>query len=295
MKLGVTFPQTEIGRDPGAIREFAQAAEEMGFDHLGAYEHVLGANPNSRPEWRSPYTHMTTFHEPFVLFGYLAAITSRIELVTQVLILPQRPTALVAKQAAELDVLSNGRLRLGIGVGWNEVEYEALGQNFHDRGRRIEEQVRVLRELWTHESVTFKGRWHQITDAGINPMPVQRPIPIWMGGENDAVLKRIARLADGCFPRVQPDESGNALIERLQAYIKDAGREPNDVGIQGGISARTGAEQEWVNTAESWSRLGATHLSFNTMGAGFTKLDEHLTAMHRFMDSVGKLRVSPAG
>ena len=177
MKVGVVFPQTEIGADPTAVKDYAQASEDLGFSHLLAYDHVLGANPASRPDWRAPYSHLDMFHEPFVLFGYLAGLTQRIELVTGIIILPQRQTVLVAKQAAALDVLSKGRLRLGIGIGWNAVEYEALGEDFKNRGRRSEEQIDVLRKLWTQQLVTYNGQWHKITDAGINPLPVQRPIP----------------------------------------------------------------------------------------------------------------------
>ena len=175
------FPQTEIGEDPIAIRDYAQAAEELGYRHLLIYDHVLGASTVNRPDWRGPYTSDTLFHEPFVLFGYLAGLTQRIELVTGVIILPQRQTALVAKQAAEIDVLSGGRLRLGVGIGWNEVEYQALGEDFHNRGARMEEQIDVLRALWTQPVVSFAGRWHQIEAAGIKPLPIQRPIPIWIG------------------------------------------------------------------------------------------------------------------
>src|SRR5215475_7588104 len=177
MRIGVVFPQTEIGSDPGAVREYAQAAEELGYSHILAYDHVLGANTASRPGWRGPYTSETQFHEPFVLFGYLAGLTQKIELVTGIIILPQRQTALVAKQAAEIDVLSGGRLRLGVGIGWNEVEYAAQGEDFHNRGKRIEEQVTLLRELWTNPLVQFDGEYHHVPDAGLKPMPVQRPIP----------------------------------------------------------------------------------------------------------------------
>ena len=209
MQIGAIFPQTEIGQDPGVIREYAQAVEELGYGHLLAFDHVLGADTSTRPDWRGPYTSKTMFHEPLVLYGYLAAITQRIELVTGIIILPQRQTALVAKQAAEVDVLSGGRLRLGVGIGWNDVEYEALGENFHNRGRRSEEQVELLRELWTKEAVTFEGRWHRVTAAGINPLPVQRPIPLWFGsGPTDAALQRIARLGDGWFPQFRPDDEG---------------------------------------------------------------------------------------
>src|SRR5438105_2091500 len=194
MRIGVVFPQTEIGSDPSVIRDYAQAAESIGYKHLLVYDHVLGASTEHRPDWRGPYTSETPFHEPFVLFGYLAAITQQLELVMGVLVLPQRQTALVAKQAAEVDVLSGGRLRLGVGIGWNQVEYEALGEDFHNRGKRIEEQITLLRELWTEPVVDFTGRWHRVAEAGVNPLPMQRPIPIWMGGYADVVLERAGRM-----------------------------------------------------------------------------------------------------
>src|SRR6185503_1086777 len=185
MRLGVVFPQLEIGADPAVIKDYAQTTEGLGYDYLLAFDHVLGANPNRLGGWQGPYTHESMFHEPFVLFGYLAGLTQRLELVTGVIILPQRQTVLVAKQAAEVDVLSGGRLRLGIGTGWNQVEYESLGASFADRGERIVEQVDLLRRLWTEPLVSFEGRWHRVSGAGLNPLPVQRPIPIWMGGWDD--------------------------------------------------------------------------------------------------------------
>src|SRR5579884_2081327 len=230
MYVGVVFPQNEIGADPAAIREYAQTVEELGYDHLMAYDHVLGADPTNRPGWRG-YTYKDLFHEPFVLFGYLAALT-KLELVTGVIILPQRQTALVAKQAAEVDVLSGGKMRLGIGVGWNPVEYEALGMDFHKRGRVIEEQVEVLRLLWSQEIVTYKGRFHTISEAGLNPLPVRRSIPIWMGGTADVLLRRSARLADGWFPQGQPDAQMQEAIGRLRNYLREAGRDPEAFGIE---------------------------------------------------------------
>jgi probable F420-dependent oxidoreductase len=240
MRFGVVFPQTEIGTDPITIRDYAQAAEELGYHHILAYDHVIGANPASRPGWRPPYTHQNTFHEPFVLFGYLAALTKKIELVTGIIILPQRQTILVAKQAAALDVLSSGRLRLGIGIGWNPVEYEALGENFKNRGRRSEEQVEVMRKLWTQELVTFEGNWHKITDAGLNPLPIQRPIPIWFGGSDDRALRRLARLGDGWFPLLEPDDRCRAAIEKIHSYAREAGRDPGHIGIEGRITFAEG-------------------------------------------------------
>src|SRR5215467_10313993 len=191
MRFGVVFPQTEIGTDPAVTREFAQTAETLGYQHILAYDHVIGANTASRPGWRPPYTHKDSFHEPFVLFSYLAGLTKTIELVTGIIILPQRQTILVAKQAASLDVLSKGRLRLGVGIGWNPVEYEALGQDFSNRGRRSEEQIDLMRKLWAQDIITYKGRWHTVTDAGLNPLPPRRAIPIWLGGMAPQVIERV--------------------------------------------------------------------------------------------------------
>jgi len=282
MHYGVVFPQTEIGKDPSAIRDFAQAAEELGYHHLLAYDHVVGANPASRPGWRPPYTYKDTFHEPFVLFGYLAGLTKRIELVTGVIILPQRQTVLVAKQAAALDVLSGGRLRLGIGIGWNPVEYEALGENFKNRGRRSEEQVEVMRKLWTQELVTFEGEWYKITDAGLNPLPIQRPIPIWFGGGHDQTLRRVARLGDGWFPLLGPDDKCRAMIEKIRAYTREAGRDPRSVGIEGRIMVGQGSPEQWTKEIQAWKELGATHVTANTMKAGLSSPSGHVEAIRRF-------------
>ena len=282
MRYGVVFPQTEIGKDPSAIRDFAQAAEELGYHHLLAYDHVVGANPASRPGWRPPYTYKDTFHEPFVLFGYLAGLTKRIELVTGVIILPQRQTVLVAKQAAALDVLSGGRLRLGIGIGWNPVEYEALGENFKNRGRRSEEQVEVMRKLWTQELVTFEGEWYKITDAGLNPLPIQRPIPIWFGGGHDQTLRRVARLGDGWFPLLGPDDKCRAMIEKIRAYTREAGRDPSSIGVEGRLAIGQRSEEEWAKDVEAWQSLGATHVTANTMKAGFSSPSGHVEAIRRF-------------
>ena len=289
MRVGVVFPQTEIGADPVVIQDFAQSAENLGYHHILAYDHVIGANPASRPGWRPPYTHLDLFHEPFVLFGYLAGVTTSIQFTTGVIILPQRQTVLVAKQAAGLDVLSSGRLRLGVGIGWNPVEYEALGANFHDRGRRSEEQVEVMRKLWTQELVTFEGRWHKITDAGINPLPLQRPIPIWFGGSDDRALKRLARLGDGWFPLLGPDEKCRQMIERIHGYAREAGRDPRVIGIEGRIVfARDGENKDhqeaWLKQIEAWKSLGATYLSLNTMKAGLATPQAHIEAIRRFHD-----------
>lgn len=289
MRVGVVFPQTEIGADPIGVRDYAQAAESLGFDHLLAYDHVLGANAESRHGW-TRYRHTDEFHEPLVLFSYLAGITDTIEFVSGIIILPQRQTALVAKQAAALDVLSGGRLRLGIGIGWNPVEYEALGENFRNRGRRSEEQIEVLRQLWTNELVTYQGRWHKITDAGINPLPVQRPIPIWFGGTSDPVMRRLARIGDGWFPqRFGPDEEGQRILDKLRGYIREAGRDTNEVGIEPRISVSEGDPDSWASEAAAWKELGVTHISVNTMGAGYSSPQDHIDAVERFKQEVASI------
>lgn len=282
MNIGVVFPQTEIGADPLYIRDYAQTAEELGFSHVLAYDHVIGANLASRPGWKPPYTHLDIFHEPFVLFGYLAGLTKRIELVTGIIILPQRQTVLVAKQAAALDVLSGGRLRFGIGIGWNPVEYEALGEDFHSRGRRSEEQIEVLRKLWTQETVTFEGRWHKIIDAGLNPLPVQRPIPIWFGGSDERALRRLGKFGDGWFPLWGPDERCRAAIEKIRGYAKVAGRNPDNIGVEGRIAYGQGSPEAWQNDLQAWRTLGASHVSLNTMKAGLKSPSAHIEAIRRF-------------
>lgn len=281
MKLGVVFPQTEFGNDPLAIRDYAQAVEGLGYHHLLVYDHVLGASTAHRPHWTGPYTSETPFHEPFVLFGFLAAATWQLELVTGVIILPQRQTALVAKQAAAVDVLSNGRLRLGVGLGWNEVEYQALNEDFHTRGARLEEQVTLLRALWKAPVITFQGRYHQVEAAGINPLPIQRPIPVWFGGHAEPMLKRAARLADGWFPLRLPDDEARAMIERLHGYLAAAGRNPATFGIEASLNVRDGDETVWAARAAGWRTLGATHLCINTMGAGFRSPKAHIEALRR--------------
>lgn len=292
LRVGATFPQNEIGSDPVVIRDYAQAVEGMGYEFLLAYDHVLGANADRPGGWTGVYNHQNQFHEPFVLYGYLAALTKRIELVTGVIILPQRQTALVAKQAAEVDVLSGGRMRLGIGIGWNAVEYEALGEDFHNRGRRIEEQVDVLRRLWTSELVTYAGRWHSIPDAGLNPLPVRRPIPIWMGGGGraepgaDAVVARVARIADGWII-FGTAEAMRPRIERLHAEMDGAGRARAKVGIMGGTALRGRDVAAWATAVRAWEPAGAGEVTINTMGAGFATVDEHLRALRDLKSALG--------
>ena len=294
MQIGAIFPQTEIGSDPGAIREYAQAAEELGYSHLFIADHVLGADPDYHSHVTdSYYTHRSVIHESFTLMGYLAAITERIGLTSGILILPQRATALVAKQAAAVDVLSGGRLRLGIGVGWNHVEYEALNRNFRDRGRRSEEQIALLRALWTQEVVNFEGRWHRVTHAGLNPLPVQRPIPVWLGAGSSAsplppepVLRRIATISDGWFPNFPPDEPGREAIGKLREYIQAAGRDPSAVGIEGRIRIDNKQPEDWVDEAKGWQALGAVSITVEARRGGLSGVEDHIEAIARFREAL---------
>ena len=294
MKTGAVFPQTEIGADPAAVRDYVQAVEELGYSHMMVYDHVLGADTSHHANWQGSYTSESMFHEPFVLFGYLAGITTTIELVTAVLILGQRQTALVAKQAAEVDLLTGGRLRLGVGVGWNHVEYEALNQEFSNRGQRYAEQIRLLREFWTQEVVEFEGRYHKVDYAGVNPQPVQRPIPIWMGAggradpvPTDRVLRRVARLADGWFPQMQPGDDARATVERLKVFAKEAGRDAATIGMEPRNNLGDGDPEFWQEQAEVWEDMGATHLSVNTMRAGLNTPQDHINAIQQFKEVIG--------
>ena len=285
MKYGVVFPQTEYGNDPQAIKDYAQTAEGLGYDYLLVYDHVLGAHPDRLPNLTGPYTDADPFHEPMVLFGFLGAVTARLELVTGILILPQRQTALVAKQTAAVDVLSGGRLRLGIGIGWNYVEYEALGKNFRTRGRQVEEQIEVLRKLWTQPLVTHRTDDHNINNAGILPLPIQRPIPIWFGGLAEPVLKRAARLGDGWMPAGRlPDDQMRGHVERLRGYLRDNGRDPQSFGIDPWISILDLSPDVWRQRVEAWRDLGASHVAIDTMRAGFKTPQEHMDAIRVFRD-----------
>lgn len=264
MYLGVQFPHQALGSDPSAVRDYAQAAEAAGFDYLFAFEHVAGAHADRFRETTTglpspPYLYDHPFHEPLTLFSHLAAVTQRIEFTTSVLVLPQRQTVLVAKQVAELSILSGGRVRIGIGVGWNHAEFEALGADFHTRGRRVEEQIAVLRKLWTEPLVSFKGRWHTLDRIGVAPLPA-RPIPIWIGGgTGSATLRRVARLGDGWMPMGLGDGAARVVAE-LHRHLEEAGREPSTLGVQGGIGT-AGGPADWVAAARRWEALGATHLS----------------------------------
>jgi probable F420-dependent oxidoreductase len=277
MRIGVVFPQTELGGDAGAVRAYAQRAEELGFTHLLAYDHVVGADATVHTGWDGPYDVHTTFHEPMVLYGYLAAVTS-MELVTGVIILPQRQTVLTAKQAAEVDLLTGGKFRLGVGIGWNRVEYEALGQDFSTRGKRLEEQITVLRQLWTEQAVTFGGSFDRITGAGLAPLPVQRPIPVWVGAQSPRAYRRAGRLGDGWFPQMAPGPQLDGARQIVTEAAVEAGRDPASLGMEGQL--RWQEDQDKLAAAmRQWQHAGATHLSVNTMGAGFRTVDDHLAAL----------------
>jgi probable F420-dependent oxidoreductase len=278
MDIGVIFPQTEIGGDPGAVRAYGQAASDLGFAHLAAYDHVLGADTAVHGDLGGPYTIHDTFREPLVMFGYLAGCTT-LAFATSILIGPQRQTALLAKQAAEVDLLCGGRFRLGLGIGWNRVEYEALGHSYADRAAFLEDQITVLRQLWTQESVTVESKFHRITAAGLAPLPIQRPIPIWVGAWAPAALRRVGRLADGWFPQVRPGGGLDEALEIIGEGAREAGRDPGEIQFEGRVDWATRDPERMATHAERWRAAGASHLSVNTMAAGCVGVDDHIAAL----------------
>lgn len=281
MKFGIIFPQTEIGVDPAVIRDFAQRSEDLGYDYMLTFDHVLGANPDRPGGWSGPYDHNDVFHEPFVLYSYLAGLTKRIEFATGVIILPQRQTVLLAKQAAALDVLSSGRVRLGVGVGWNKVEYEALNEDFRTRGRRQAEQVEVLRLLWTQRLVTYQGEFHSIPDAGLYPLPIQQPIPIWFGGDSDAALRRMAKLGDGWITHSYPVEQLAEMLGTVRGYLEEEGRDPATFGIDYHIRLQDKTVDQLAAEIEPLRQQGVSHICIYTMNTGLTGSD-HIGAIERF-------------
>ena len=285
MQLGVVFPQTEISADPDVVAEFATTAESLGYKHLIAYDHVLGANTESRPDWQGPYTMDSLFHEPFVLFSYLAGMTTTLELVSAVIILPQRQTALVAKQAACIDVLSKGRLRLGVGTGWNAVEYEALNEDFGNRGKRSEEQIDLMRKLWADAAVTYDGKWHTITDAGLNPLP-GRQIPVWLGGMAPQVIDRVGRLADGWFPFFNDNLADQ--LARVEAVATGAGRSMSDIGIEV-ISQLGEAGPKQLDQLKRLADMGVTHSAVVTMNHNLASPRDHIDAIKRYRDATSAI------
>jgi probable F420-dependent oxidoreductase len=285
MQIGAVFPQNELGGDVGAMRAFGQAAGDLGYDHLAAYDHVLGADPGVHGDLGGPYTIDDTFQEPLTMFSYLAGCTD-LGFATSILIGPQRQTALLAKQAAEVDLLCGGRFRLGLGIGWNKVEYDALGHSFADRAAILEEQVAVLRQLWTQKSVTFEGRFHHIEGAGLNPLPAQQPIPIWIGAWAPAALRRVGRIADGWFPQTRPGGGLSEALELIAQGAAQAGRDLGDIAFEGRVELASGDREKMALHAERWRKAGASHLSVNTMGAGCATADEHIAGLAVMAEAV---------
>jgi probable F420-dependent oxidoreductase len=282
MRIGIIYPHFEYGSDPAAIRDYAQAAEGLGYSHIGADDHVIGPNPDRPGGWDGWVTYQTAFFEPFVLFSFMAAVTHTIEFETCVLLLPQRQTVLVAKQAAGLDLLSGGRLRLGLGNGWNQIEYQSLNADFHNRGKRIEEQIALMRQLWCEPRVDFQGQWHFVPDAGINPLPVQRPIPIWFGGQSGPVIQRVARLGNGWMPLYAEASEARPGLALLDEELELAGRSRAAIGLEARLPYGKGDPNEWQRLLESWYEVGATHISLVMTGCGLLTPGEHLAAMQRF-------------
>lgn len=279
VKLGAQFPTTEIGSDPRAITTFAQTIEALGFHQMSAWDHVLGVDRNRPGGFTGPHDSTEAMHEPFVLFAYLAAQTTTLQFLTAVLILPQRPTGLVAKQAAELDVLSGGgRLVLGVGLGWNPSEYRALGQDFSRRGRRFEEQIPLMRRLWAEDTFDFTGRFDRIPHAGINPRPVHGDIPLWFGGMSDQMYDRVARMGDGWLPQTGDPEVLRAGIARISEGASAAGRDPARISYSASVSARNGVQQA-AERAAAFVEAGATHVQVTTQHMGFTSVDQHLETL----------------
>jgi probable F420-dependent oxidoreductase len=280
MLLNALFPTRDIGTDPAKIRDFAQAVEDLGFHGIEVADHVLGAAP--RDDWKPTYSEHDPFHETFTTMAFIAAVTKKVELASGVLILPQRQTALVAKQAAQVDILSGGRLRLGVGVGWNHVEYEALNEEWKTRGARQAEQIEVMRKLWTEDLVTFHGKFHTLNAVNLLPVPVQRPIPVWFGGSSDAVVKRAARIGDGYMPIMKPDVAEPKLA-LLHETLKQHGRDPAKFGLEGWLRFDEPDPQAWAKAAEGWKKLGARIVMLYPMYR-MAKLDDQIETLRRFKE-----------
>ena len=284
MLIGAFFPNLAFDNDPEAIREWAQAVEALGYDYIDVPDHTVAVDRASRPEFKGPYDLTNPYHETFVTMGFLAAITRRVRLKSSVLILPQRQTALVAKQAAEVDVLSGGRLDLGVGVGWNPIEYEALGEDWKTRGRRQNQQVAAMQRLWCDEIVQFEGEWDTLKGIGLNPAPIQKPIPLWFGGAVDAALRRAAKYGAGWIPLGEPDAVSAERLETLRGYLDEEGRDRAEFGIECWIRTRDPDPATWLKTAQAWVALGATHVTLYTAGTYLGPVSEQIDALRRFRD-----------
>ncbi len=288
IQIGAFFPTNDLPADHVAIRDWAQAAEAIGFDFVVVSDRVLGADWSAIPDFDGPYDVDDSFHEIFVTMAYIAAVTERVGLASGVLVLPQRQTALVAKQAAQLDIVSGGRLRLGIGVGFSPVEYEGLGQDMRVRGRRQAEQIELMNQLWTNRKVTFDGEFDRVHHAGIKPLPIQQPIPIWFGGGVEPVLRRAAKYGQGWIPQqpqFRPDKLEGPL-ERLHTYLQAEGREPSTFGLEGWVISNIGGPDQWQTEAERWVTVGATHVTFYTSGLGIGAVEQQIEAMNQFYDAL---------
>lgn len=286
LHLGAFFPTRDMPADRVVIKDWAQAAEGLGFDYIEVSDHVLGVDRAMSPGFEGPYDIADSFHEVFVTLGYIAGVTEQVGLASGVLVLPQRQTALVAKQAAQLDVFCGGRLRLGVGVGWNAVEYSALGEAWESRGRRQAEQIELMNRLWTERTVTFEGEFDQVARAGLNPLPVQRPVPIWFGGGVSATLDRAAKYGAGWIPLGSPNQRVEAQLEDLRARLLARGRDPNAFGVEAWIRATSADPVTWGKDVERWCKLGATHATFYTSGLGVGPLTAQIEAMRRFVETV---------
>jgi probable F420-dependent oxidoreductase len=286
MQIGVVLPQVEIGADASGVRTYAEAVQDMGYEFVVAADHVLGADPAGHPGWDRPYTHESNIHEPFALFSFIAGVAPKLGVAPSVIILPQRQTVLVAKQAAAVDVLSDGKLRLGVGIGWNPVEFEGLNENFKNRARRFEEQIDLMRRLWQEPVISYQGQYHTINSAGINPLPVQRPIPIWIGGSAEPAIRRAARIADGFLPLQPVFGTWPETIEKIRSFVSEAGRDPAAFGIEGRLTATTESPDEWRQTVQMWRDLNASHIAVSTSGAGLKGPDAHIKRLRQVREAI---------
>ncbi|HEX5414901.1 MAG TPA: LLM class F420-dependent oxidoreductase [Chloroflexota bacterium] len=285
MQLGAVFSNSEVGASVSTIRDWAQGLEDLGYDFAVVSDHVVGADPAAYPELPRVFSVDTRVHEPLTLFAFLAGAAPKLGFLSSVVILPQRQTALVAKQAAEVDVLSEGKLRLGVGIGWNPVEFTALGEKFSNRARRFEEQVAALRDFWTERTVTLESRYHDLKAVGVNPLPVQRPIPIWIGASAEAAVKRACAIGDGYLPLAPLEGGWQATIDKIHGWLQEAGRDPRSFGIEGRLNAASGTPDEWARTVEMWRGFGASHLSVGTQGLG--GVEAHLKRLREVREIVG--------
>ena len=285
MEIGAVFPHNEIGTDPQAIKDYAQGVEELGVTHLLIYDHVLGADRDRPGGFEGPYDKDVAFHEPFTTFAFIAAVTKNLDMITTVMILPQRQTVLVAKQAAELAILSNNRFKLGIGVGWNAVEYTGLNENFKNRGKRQEEQVELMRLLWDSEVLEYKGDYHHIDKASINPRP-SKSVPIWFGGGAPQLIERCADLGDGWIPLMGPNEAARKTLAAIKEKRESKGLDWDNFGVQAQAQYAGGDAERWNKHAEKWRDLGASHLAIATHNATPTNVDGHLSRIKEYLNSV---------